>query len=111
MLTIFGSGNLTLLGARPWRADGILRHKQNVYENTKNHIDGSCIRVGNFFSRDSFAMVSGLRLGLPPFPFWGDTTFCIGIGAGLLMVQSGVKKERKFSSEQTASCNPAPQDT
>jgi hypothetical protein len=56
-------------------------------------------------------LVSGLRLGLPPFPFWGDTTFCIGIGAGLLMVQSGVKKERKFSSEQTASCNPAPQDT
>ena len=74
--------------------NGILRHKQNVYENTKNHID-----------------VGGLRLGLPPFPFWGDTTFCIGIGAGLLMVQSGVKKERKFSSEQTASCNPAPQDT
>lgn len=44
-------------------------------------------------------LVSGLRLGLPPFPFWGDTSFCIGIGIGLLLIQSGVKK-RKFSSEQ-----------
>ena len=56
-------------------------------------------------------LVSGLRLGLPPFPFLGDTTFCIGIGAGLLLVQSGVKRERRISSEETASCDPAPKDT
>lgn len=32
-------------------------------------------------------LVSGLRLGLPPFPFWGDTAFCIGTGVALLLLQ------------------------
>ncbi|MFZ2656522.1 MAG: hypothetical protein WAX69_16435 [Victivallales bacterium] len=45
-------------------------------------------------------LVSGLRLGLPPFPFLGDASFCIGIGAGLLLIQPRVKKERKLDSEQ-----------
>ncbi len=44
-------------------------------------------------------LISGLRLGLPPFPFWCDTAFCLGIGAGLLLVQPGVREERKLSSE------------
>ena len=28
-------------------------------------------------------LVHGLRLGLPPFPFYGDTLFCLFIGAGI----------------------------
>ena len=40
-------------------------------------------------------LVSGLRLGLPPFPFWGDTSFCLGIGVGLLLVHPRAKKEQK----------------
>jgi hypothetical protein len=31
-------------------------------------------------------LVSGLRLGLPPFPFWADTGFCVGVGVGILIL-------------------------
>jgi hypothetical protein len=45
-------------------------------------------------------LVSGLRLGLPPFPFSGDTSFCICVGIGLLVVHPRAKKEQKQGSEQ-----------
>lgn len=38
-------------------------------------------------------LVSGLRLGLPPFPFWGDTAFCVGTGIGLLVLHPRAKRE------------------
>ena len=40
-------------------------------------------------------LVSGIRLGLSPFPFWGDTSFCIGVGVGLLALHPRAKKEQK----------------
>ena len=40
-------------------------------------------------------LVSGLRLGLPPFPFWGDTSFCLGVGIGILHVYPRARKERQ----------------
>lgn len=42
-------------------------------------------------------LVSGLRLGLPPFPFWGDVSFCLGVGIGLLVVQPRAARERTNS--------------
>ena len=39
-------------------------------------------------------LVSGLRLGLPPFPFWGDTGFCLSIGIGLLLVHPRAEREQ-----------------
>lgn len=42
-------------------------------------------------------LVSGLRLGLPPFPFWGDVSFCLGVGVGLLVVQPRAARERENS--------------
>lgn len=33
-------------------------------------------------------LVSGLRLDLPPFPFWCDTAFCLAIGILLLILKS-----------------------
>ena len=38
-------------------------------------------------------LVSGLLIGLPPFPFWGDTSFCLGVGIGLLIVYPRAMKE------------------
>ncbi len=38
-------------------------------------------------------LISGLALGLPSFPFWGDTTFCLGVGIGLLIVYPRAMKE------------------
>lgn len=46
-------------------------------------------------------LVSGLRLGLGPFPFTGDVSFCIGIGIGLLVVYPRAAKETKGNSEQS----------
>ncbi|HCE42178.1 MAG TPA: hypothetical protein DET40_01350 [Lentisphaeria bacterium] len=46
-------------------------------------------------------LISGLRLGLPPFPFLCDTAFCILVGTGLLLIQSGARKERAFRTEQS----------
>ena len=44
-------------------------------------------------------LVSGLVLRLPPFPFWGDTTFCLGIGVGLLVVYPlALKEENQLQS-------------
>ena len=45
-------------------------------------------------------LVSGLRLGLPPLPFWCDTGFCVGVGVGILMLHPRAKRER--ASDQTA---------
>lgn len=45
-------------------------------------------------------LISGLRLGLPPFPFWCDTSFCIGTGAALLLIQPGVRKENHMAQEK-----------
>jgi len=50
-------------------------------------------------------LVSGLRLGLPSFPFWYDTSFCIGIGVAFLLIQSRLKQERKLNAEQSDSCD------
>lgn len=47
-------------------------------------------------------LISGLRLGLPPFPFWGDTGFCIGVGVGILAVYPRVTRERELNSEKSA---------
>lgn len=48
-------------------------------------------------------LVSGLRLGLGPFPFVGDVSFCIGIGVGLLIVypraSKGIEEKCKASVE------------
>lgn len=44
-------------------------------------------------------LVSGLRLGLPPFPFWGDTGFCIGVGIGILLVYPKAKREQELKSK------------
>ena len=33
-------------------------------------------------------LVHGLRLGLPPFPFYGDTAFCLLIGAGIWILRN-----------------------
>ena len=35
-------------------------------------------------------LVHGLRLGLPPFPFYGDTAFCLLIGAGIWILRNEV---------------------
>ena len=40
-------------------------------------------------------LISGLRLGLPPFPFWADTAFCLGTGAGLLLTTPRAQKEQE----------------
>ena len=32
-------------------------------------------------------LVHGLRLGLSPFPFYGDTAFCLAVGIGLLLLR------------------------
>jgi hypothetical protein len=32
-------------------------------------------------------LAHGLRLGLPPFPFYGDTLFCLFIGAGIWILR------------------------
>ena len=34
-----------------------------------------------------------------PFPFWGDTSFCVGIGVGLLVVHSRAQKEQDECSD------------
>lgn len=39
-------------------------------------------------------LASGLRLGLPPFPFWGDVSFCLGVGLGLLVVHPRAAREQ-----------------
>lgn len=39
-------------------------------------------------------LVSGLRLGLPPFPFWADTVFCLATGAGILVIHPRAQRER-----------------
>jgi hypothetical protein len=44
-------------------------------------------------------LVSGLRLGLPPFPFWGDTSFCIGTGVGILVVYPRARREQEQGTE------------
>lgn len=46
-------------------------------------------------------LVSGLRLGLGPFPFCGDMSFCVGVGVGLLVVYPRAVRETKGSSEQS----------
>lgn len=51
-------------------------------------------------------LVSGLRLGLPPFPFWGDTTFCLGVGVGILVVYPRARKEQHLGSEQASGPGP-----
>ena len=33
-------------------------------------------------------LVHGLRLGLPPFPFYGDAAFCLLIGAGIWILKN-----------------------
>jgi hypothetical protein len=38
-------------------------------------------------------LVSGLRLGLPTFPFWSDTLFCLGVGIALLVVHPRANQE------------------
>jgi len=48
----------------------------------------------------SIILVSGLRLGLGPFPFAGDVSFCIGIGVGLLVVYPRAAREKNKSTEQ-----------
>ncbi len=45
-------------------------------------------------------LVSGLRLGLPPFPFWGDIGFCTGTGAGILLVYPRAQREQEQNSPQ-----------
>ena len=40
-------------------------------------------------------LISGLLIGLPPFPFWGDTTFCLGVGISLLVIYPRAIKEAK----------------
>lgn len=31
-------------------------------------------------------LLNGLALSLPPFPFFGDVTFCLGVGGGILLL-------------------------
>ncbi|MHC4872543.1 MAG: hypothetical protein ACYTFY_11925 [Planctomycetota bacterium] len=38
-------------------------------------------------------LISGLRLGLPSFPFYGDVIFCLGVGTSLLIINPRVEKE------------------
>ena len=38
-------------------------------------------------------LLSGLWLGLPPFPFLGDSLFGLGVGLGLLVVYPRVRRE------------------
>lgn len=52
-------------------------------------------------------LISGLRLGLPPFPFWADTGFCIGVGIGILLVSPLAKREQKRDTEQSNEANSA----
>ena len=40
-------------------------------------------------------LVHGLRLGLPPVPFWGDTAFCLVGGIGILLCMGSVKEQRE----------------
>ncbi len=52
-------------------------------------------------------LVSGLRLGLPAFPFWGDTSFCIGTGVGILLVYRRAQREQEQDSRPAAGADPA----
>ena len=54
-------------------------------------------------------LISGLRLGLGPFPFVGDVTFCVGIGVGLLVVHPrAVREQRKATAQGLGSAGAAP---
>ncbi len=37
-------------------------------------------------------LVHGLVLKLPPFPFWGDVSFCIAIGAAIVLLRGAARK-------------------
>jgi len=39
-------------------------------------------------------LVHGLRLGLPPTPFMGDTAFCITGGIGILLCMGSVRDKQ-----------------
>ncbi len=45
-------------------------------------------------------LVSGLSLGLSPLPFWGDSSFCLAVGIGILLVYPRAKKEQERNSGQ-----------
>jgi hypothetical protein len=45
-------------------------------------------------------LVSGLRLGLPAFPFWGDVSFCLGVGGGILVVYPRATMEQAQDSHR-----------
>ena len=45
-------------------------------------------------------LVSGIWLKLSPFPFSGDTSFCIFIGATLLVVYPRARREQESDSKQ-----------
>ncbi|NQU12171.1 hypothetical protein HQ590_15360 [bacterium] len=46
-------------------------------------------------------LVHGLRLGLPPFPFYGDTAFCLLLGAGIWMLRGAAKEMPNARQEPT----------
>lgn len=39
------------------------------------------------FAEGLVLLVHGLRLGLPPFPFYADTAFCLLVGAGIWILR------------------------
>jgi hypothetical protein len=49
-------------------------------------------------------LVHGLRLGLPPFPFYGDTSACILGGAGILYLSRYAKLNEASHENLTAIC-------
>lgn len=42
---------------------------------------------GLMFLEGLVLLLHGLRLGLPPFPFYGDTSFCLFVGACIFMLR------------------------
>jgi len=52
-------------------------------------------------------LVSGVSLGLPPFPFWGDTGFCLGVGIGILLLYPRARREQDAAAAQPAPEEPA----
>jgi len=47
-------------------------------------------------------LVHGLRLHLPPFPFWGDVSFCLVGGIGILLCMGSVRGNARFEPPQPA---------
>lgn len=52
------------------------------------------------FTEGIVLLVHGLRLGLPPFPFYGDTSFCLLVGACIWLLRNEAKI--KDSEDTTA---------